>query len=312
MSEPLHPPALKRVDARPLDVEFRLRTQHRAKPGQDPFGPALGFGIRIPAQLEVDPPDVIGLPVQERRLPRMERRIEPEPALRRKLGLHVHVDDQEPVAEDLTLRLEPEHRAHRAPRAVADDQPFAGEPVFAVRRVDAQEDVLLARRHLDDLVLPAKLRRRQLGEPVDQDLLEVVLLQIDEGGAAMAAFGLEVERVDELVPEERAADLPLDALPHDPLAAAEPVEDLERAFRVADRPRTHAHRIVVVQHDDGHIVQREVDCGRKADRAGADDDHGTPLRRGVLIGRALVSVDGVRVTSSSKDAGAARWRVHPV
>ncbi|NJD33699.1 MAG: hypothetical protein FIA96_02480, partial [Betaproteobacteria bacterium] len=43
--------------------------------------------------LQVDAPDVVGLPVQQRRLVRVERRVEPEPPLGREVRLHPDVGD---------------------------------------------------------------------------------------------------------------------------------------------------------------------------------------------------------------------------
>jgi hypothetical protein len=162
---------------------------------------------------------------------------------------------------------------------------------------------VLARSHLDDLVLPADRRRGQLRQPVDQDLLEMVLLQVDERRTTMPALRQQVEGIDLLVAEERPPDLPLDTLLHDPLAAAQPVKDLERALRVADRARSDAHGVVVVEHDHRHVVQREVDRCRETDRPGADDDYGVPSGRAVLIRRPLVGVDRVGVRLHHKK----RW-----
>jgi hypothetical protein len=82
---------------------------------------------------------------------------------------------------------------------------------------------------------PAQLRARQLGRTLDEELLDVVLLQVDERGPAVPGFRQQIELVYLLVAEEYASDAPTNALLHDTLAAAEPVEDLERAFGPADR-----------------------------------------------------------------------------
>ena len=63
-------PALEGVDAGPLDVEARLLAQHRAQPRQDPLRLLLLLRVGVPAELEIDAPDVVGLPVQQRRLVR--------------------------------------------------------------------------------------------------------------------------------------------------------------------------------------------------------------------------------------------------
>src|SRR5439155_20573603 len=80
-AERMHAAALEGLDARPLDLEARVLAEHSAQPRQDPFRLFLLFRIRIPTQLEVDAPYIVGLAMQQGRLIGVERRIEPEPAL---------------------------------------------------------------------------------------------------------------------------------------------------------------------------------------------------------------------------------------
>jgi hypothetical protein len=104
--ERAHAPALKRVDARPLQLEVDPLAQHCPDARQHALGLPLLLGIGLPAELKVAAPHVIGLAMEQRRLVAVERRIEPEPALGREVGMHVNVGDEEPVAEDLSLALE--------------------------------------------------------------------------------------------------------------------------------------------------------------------------------------------------------------
>ena len=132
-----HAPAGERVNACPLDFEFGLRTEHRTQAREDALRFPLLLRVGIEAQLKVDAPDVVRLPMQQGRLIRMKRRIEPEPALRRKIRRHVDVRDQEAVAKHLAFGVEPEHMANRASGAVRDDQPVACQRVFAILCRDA-------------------------------------------------------------------------------------------------------------------------------------------------------------------------------
>ncbi len=243
----------------------------------------LAIRVGIPPELEVDAPDVVRLPVQQRRLPGMKRRIEPEPALGRKVRLHVDIGDQEAIAEHLPFRFEAEHRTHRTLGAVADDQPLARELIFAFRCCDPHQHVFLARRDGNDLVPPANLRLRKLTEPVDQAFLEMVLLQVDERRAVMAGLRQQVERIDLLVAEEDPAHFPFHALANDSLAAAETIEDFERTFRIADRARPDADGVVLVEHDDRNVLLCEIDRRSESDGPCADDDHRPALRRSVLV-----------------------------
>src|SRR5215831_6317835 len=106
----------------------------------------------------------------------MERRIEPEPALRRKIGGHVDVGDQETIVKDLAFALEAEHAAYGASRPVGDDQPVSLHRVVAVGRGYAHGDAVGLRRDAYHLVLPAKLGLRQLANAFHQELLDPVLL----------------------------------------------------------------------------------------------------------------------------------------
>ncbi len=210
--------------------------------------------------------------MQQRRLPRMKRRVEPEPALGRKLGLHVHVGDKKAVAEDLALPFQAHQVAQRAAGAVGRDHVVGFDAVAPVRRVDLEPRRRRRRFDADRLVLPAHLMAERR-EPVDQRLLEVILLQVDERRPLVAGLGQQVELVRQLVVEEHLADLPADAVRADRLAAAQPIEHLERALRVADRARADAYGVVVVDDDEVDALLREIDRRRQPDRAGTDDRH---------------------------------------
>ena len=210
--------------------------------------------------------------MQQRRLPRMKWRVEPEPALGRKLGLHLHVSDKKAVAEDLPLPFQAHQVAQRAAGAVGRDHVVGFDAVAAMRRIDLDRGTVLAGFDADRLVLPAHpvAERR---EPVDQRLLEVVLLQVDERRPLVARLRLQVELVRQLVVEEHLADFPADSVRADRLAAAQAIEHLERPLRIADRARPDAHGVVVVDDDESDALLREIDRRREPDRAGTDDRH---------------------------------------
>ena len=249
------------------------------------------FRIGVPAELEVDAPDVVGLPMQQRRLVAMKRRVEPEAALGRKAGAHQNVGDQEPIVEDLSFAFEPEHVANRAARAVGGDQPVGMHRVFAIGCADAKRDAVGFLFDADDFAAPAQLGLRELAQALDQELLDPVLLQVDERRPAVTLAGQQVEFVDLLVAKENPADAPADALLHQPLGAAQAVENLERALRPADRARADADRVVLVDQQHVDAAQREIDRRGQADRAGAGDDHRPVSRRPAQLGGPDVRVD---------------------
>ena len=70
-------------------VRHRRCAEQRLHARDDALGLLLLVRVGVPAELEVDAPDVVGLPVQQHALARVERRVEPEPALGRHVVLHL-------------------------------------------------------------------------------------------------------------------------------------------------------------------------------------------------------------------------------
>src|SRR4029077_7567752 len=79
VDELVHPPALEFVERYPFEIEL-VMAEHARDPRPHIFGPLFDRGVCVRMELQIDPPDVVGLLVQQRRSPGMERRIEPEPA----------------------------------------------------------------------------------------------------------------------------------------------------------------------------------------------------------------------------------------
>ena len=138
MAELLHPPALERVDRNPFQFEPDVRPQHGLEPGDHVFRQFLLFLVDVPAELQVDAPDPIRLLVQKGRLPPVERRVEPEPALGGKIGIHHHIGNQEIVLEDTTDEIETHHGPDRRTGTVTGNQPVCLDPVGPIRRFDGQ------------------------------------------------------------------------------------------------------------------------------------------------------------------------------
>src|SRR5690606_14760199 len=101
MSEAVHALASEGVYAYPFQLYVDIFAKESADAGQDLLRFDLFGRVRIPAELEIDAPNVVRLAVQEHGLIGMERRVEPEPALGREVGFKLDVGDQEAVAEDL-------------------------------------------------------------------------------------------------------------------------------------------------------------------------------------------------------------------
>src|SRR4029079_5002513 len=102
--KPFHAPAAECIHAHPLELKRSLGTQHRFDARDHPFRLALELRIGVPAELEVDAPDIVGLSMQQRRLPWVERRVEPEPALGRENRLHFYIRGPGAIAENPAAR----------------------------------------------------------------------------------------------------------------------------------------------------------------------------------------------------------------
>ena len=116
----VHPAALEFVERDPFELELVV-AEHARDPRPHVLRPLLDDGIGIRMELQIDPPDIVGLLVQQRRTPGMKRRIEPEPALGRKFRGHLDVGDQELVLEHLAGEFRADHLPQRRARAVAGD-----------------------------------------------------------------------------------------------------------------------------------------------------------------------------------------------
>ena len=160
----------------------------------------------------------------------MKGRVEPEPAFGGKVGLHLDVGDQEAVAEDAAMAFLADQLAHWGTRAVARHQPVGLQGVGALGRVDRQHHAGFSLLDADHLVLPAQVDIRLQARLFVQVAFGVVLLQVDEGGTAMAGFGQEVEAPDLLVAEEHLAHVPGHPLVGHALADAQAVPDFKRAL----------------------------------------------------------------------------------
>src|SRR3974390_3013922 len=90
VDETIHAPALEFVQRNPFELELVV-AEHARNPRPYILRLLLDGWIGITIELQVDPPDIVGLLVQERRAPGMERRIEPEPALGGEFRRHLHV-----------------------------------------------------------------------------------------------------------------------------------------------------------------------------------------------------------------------------
>ncbi len=267
--------------------------KHGTDARDDALGTPVGFGIGVPAELEVDAPDVVGLTMQEHRLVGMEGRVEPEPALGREWSLHPHIGDQESIAEDLTLRLQSEHRANGAARAVGRDQIVALERIVPVRSAHGDRNPLRPRRGGDHPATPAQVHPARAQQPLDQKPLQIILLQVDEGGALVAGLRQQVELVELAIAKEQLPDVPDDALVHGALPNPQPVEDLQRALGEADGAAPLGGFVVFVQQHGLDAMLSEVDRHAQADRTRSDDRHaiaaglaGDELRR-LAIGEGL-------------------------
>ena len=159
--------------------------------------------------------------------------------------------------------------AHRRTRAVAGDEPVGMQRVCAVGGLYVQDHAVVALLHAGDLVLPAQI---DIGFPprlLVQIAFGVVLLQVDEGRAAVAGFGQQVEAPHFLFAEEDLAHVPRHAFVDHALAHAQAVPDFQCALGETDGAGTGRQAEVVVQHHHAYALAGQIECGGQADRAGS-------------------------------------------
>ncbi len=194
VTKAVHPQTRECIDAHPLQLELRIRAEQRTYTRNHAFWRFFEHGVRIPAKLEIDAPHIVRLAMQQHRLIRMKRRIEPEPALDGKVRFHLDVGDQEAVIERAAVGVEPHQFANRTVRAVRRHHITAAQRIFPVRRFDRKRDVgvlaagcaiLLQTHHL---ALPANLEIRQFARSLQQIAFHVVLLKIDESRPVVTAL----------------------------------------------------------------------------------------------------------------------------
>ena len=294
MAEVVDAAARKLVHRHPLQLELGVRAQHGLDAGNDLFGLLFFSRVAVPAQLEVDAPDVVALFVQQHALVAVKRWVEPEPALGREVGLHDHVGNQEAVLEEVAGEVGTDHAAGVAVGAVGGNDPVGLQFEYAIGRFDGQRGHVVAGvRGLvqaQQLVLPAQVHQGGCVAHLHQLLFQIVLLQVDHGRQLVVAFGQQVELVGQLVVEEHLAHFPLDAPVGKALAHAQAVPDFKRALGVTHGPRADADGVVVVQHHACQAARRAIQRLRQADGPCADDDNGVALD----LTRLLFGALGVR------------------
>jgi len=170
----------------------------------------------------------------------------------------------------------------------------AVERVGAVLCLDPDFDAIMMGCNTNHAVLPAQVEAaRQQGVGFgDEDLLGEVLLQIDEGGKTMAAFGQQIEFVQQAVAMENLAEVPGDAAGQHALGASEAVEDFEGALGPADRPAAGADGVVLIEQHGRYPATHEIHGDRESDRAAPRDDHrmARRLRFALIRMRAIVEL----------------------
>ena len=136
-----HPAAVRTCRRSPIRSRTRASGPSIArKARQDRSGLLLLVGVGVPAELEIDTPHIVGLAMQQYRLPGMERRVEPEPALGRETPDVMRMSAIRKRSRNTCPSLsESEQPTHRAARAVGDDQPVGVERVIAVGRLRSRQ-----------------------------------------------------------------------------------------------------------------------------------------------------------------------------
>ena len=175
-------------------------------------------------------------------------------------------------------------KAERAPSAATTQS--ASDVVGALGRLDRERGAVVAAFNSDHLVAPADVEIGQLRRALHERMLEIILLEIDEGRHLVPVLGQKIEGVKQLVTLKDFAELPGHALLQAWLGNAKPIEDFERALGIADAARSFADPVGIVEQQYRHAALGEVDGRAQPDRARADDDDGMASGGGTILVRA--------------------------
>jgi hypothetical protein len=126
------------VDRHPLQLELGVRAQHGRMRGMTRSGFFSSSGSASQPSWKSMRQTLSACLCSSTDWPRMEGRVEPEPALGGEIGLHHHVGDQEAVLEELAGELGAHHAAGVTVGAVAGDHPVGLHLEHAVGRLDGQ------------------------------------------------------------------------------------------------------------------------------------------------------------------------------
>ena len=229
----VHPPALERVHAHPLELERAAVTEHCANPRVHAlrFLLVVRIGCPIPAESRCARgrrPAGAAAPSRRHETAGRTR----TSARLGKSAFHSNVGDQEAIAEHLALPREAERVAHRAACAVAAISILRFDRIATIRSVDLEYRDVSAGSLLDrrSPCFSSALWSRSDASALDQDLFEQILLQIDERRPLVSAFRQKVELIRKL----RRHRKPFRPSSHTPrsqtcIAASEPIAE-SRAF----------------------------------------------------------------------------------
>ncbi len=121
------------------------------------------LAVDVPTQLQINPPDIIGLFMQQCRLAAIKGRVKPEPAFGREISLHNYIGNQEIILEHTALKIQPQHPARGRVGTVTGDQPIGLDHIGAIRRCHLKRHMIVVLPHGIDLVHTAQLDRFSLG-----------------------------------------------------------------------------------------------------------------------------------------------------
>ena len=300
MDKAVDSPAVEAVDRYPVQLEG-ASIHNLFDTRDDIFRLLFLFRVSIGPQLQVNPVDIVRLLVQQCGLPGMECRGKPEPAFRRKIGLHLDIGDQEPLFKIAAFKIQAEMTAQTAVGTVTGQQVITFQPVGAIWCLDLCAGTVIILRDRQHTVLEPQVNQvREISAAFDQILLDIILLQIDESRKFVAVLGQQVKAVNLRVTAIDPAKLPGHALFQHSVGNTQPVKNLETALCPADGAAADRHNIIVIDHGAGDAMRRKIDCSAQTNRSGPDNDdrgagNGIPLQLGrdlIVKRRILISCHG--------------------
>ena len=281
---------IRRIDRPPFQFPRRVIAafiQHLLHGGADVLLAQCLVLVFVVAKLIVDAPDIVGLLMHQHGRSRPRVGVEQGETFDRHRVFHLDVGDDVAPLEILPGKPQPHHRADRRPRPVGGEKPVRAHLVGAVRIAQCQGHAVTIFRfgHAGAFGAPAHVDQRVGGDPVMQEFLDILLLDIIHRAVPLGG-AVGHEEFQDLPPAEEAAPRrPGKRFVQERVQHIQQLQRGEAGPRDADGARAVIEGVLGIDDDRGLPVPGQRQRRDHADRSGPDDRDGRAHRQPVACRR---------------------------